>query len=539
MSRPRLTALAAVLAGPGVLAACTSGGTAATQAAAPALTTSVPAPAKDVDTLTWNLPPGEPPTLDPAQAAIESISTVESNMCEGLFTFGPNYERVPALATSAEQRGPLTHVIHLRQGVRFWDGRPVTAEDVVYSVQRVLDPRLGSPFIAWAANLRDIRITGRDEITIRLKKPDVIVPNFFAMPAFHVVQKAAAEAAGKGFGAAGRGVVCTGPYKLAGWTQGKDITLTRNDGWWNTPARPKVKNVKFTFVSDPSAQTAALNSGDVDGEFAVPRAAHKQLAGKGRMLFGQSLGPTFLSVLNQKGALGDPAARQALRSLIDYKGIIRSVYQGSAQPLRALVPPAAWGYAKDVYRAEYDKLPEPSQDLAKAKALVAGSARAKQKIVLTYTTAIEEESRIATAIADSAKQAGMNIELKPLTAQQYGAMFSSPQARAGTDLFLASGYLDFPEPLTYYQFFTTGNFYNFSGYSNKDYDAAIDTAISTADPAARARLVTRAQAIMAEDLVNIPIATQYVNAYHGPGLTGLVPRQSYLHTPWATTLGGK
>ncbi len=72
--------------------------------------------------------------------------------------------------------------------------------------------------------------------------------------------------------------MCTGPYKFTGWTQGQNITLTHNDGWWNTATKPKVKDLRFTFISDPAAQAAALASGDIDGQYGVPRAAHEQLA---------------------------------------------------------------------------------------------------------------------------------------------------------------------------------------------------------------------------------------------------------------------
>ncbi|GAA2212865.1 ABC transporter substrate-binding protein [Nonomuraea monospora] len=535
MRHPRPAALTAALL-TCALTAC-AGSNASGKAAGPSITTSVPAATAEVGVITWNVPAGEPPTLDPARSAIESVSTIVANLCEGLFTLGPGYRPEPALATSVEHPDPLTYVIHLRAGVTFWNGDPVTTEDVLYSVQRILDPKLGSSWIGWAAHLDGIKATGDDEITVKLKKPDVVVPNFFAMPAFHVVQKSYAEKAGKDFGTAAGGVMCTGPYKVDDWAQGRQITLTRNDAWWN-PARPKVKEVRFTFVTDPAAQVAALAGGDVDGQFSVPRAAHDQLAAKGRLLYGASLATTFLSVINPDGALSDLATRQALHALIDYQGIIQSVYRGTAQPLRALVPPQAWGYGRDVYQAEYDKLPQPAQDLAKARSLVAGSAKAKEKLVLAYTPAIEEENRIATAVADAATQAGMRVELRPLTAEQFGAVFSSPQARAGIDLLLSSGYLDFPEPLAYYQFFTTGNFYNFGGYRNKDYDVAIAAATVTDDADARAKEVAKAQAIMARDLVNIPIATQYVSVYHRSGLTGLVPRQSYLNTPWAAELGG-
>ncbi|MEV5827007.1 ABC transporter substrate-binding protein [Spirillospora sp. NPDC052242] len=527
-----------IILGACTLTACSGGGPAA-KAEAPKLTTSVPAPTRAVDTVSWNLPTGEPATLDPVLAATESGGTVIANMCEGLFTYGPNYEREPALATSVDHPDPLTYVVRLREGAEFWNGDPVTPEDVRYSAERVLDPAFGSSWIAWAQHLDRIEITGAHEITVRMKKPDALVPNYFASPAFFVVQKEFAEKAGKSFGTARGGVMCTGPYEFGEWTQGQRITLTRNDAWWNTSVRPKVKNLEFRFIADPAAQTAALASGDVDGQFLVPAAARTQLEGKGNLLYGESLNTTFLSVLNRRGALADPAVRQALHALLPYEGIVESVYRGTAEPLRALVPPFAWGYGENVYEQAYEKLPVPKQDLERAKKLVAGSPGAKQKIVLAYTTAIEEETRIATAIADTAGQAGLNVELRPLTGEQFGAMFASPEARKGVDLFLSTGFLSFPEPLEYYAYFTTGHFYNFPGYRNERYDAAIAQAQSTEDPAGRARLVARAQAILAGDMVNLPLVSQYLSVYYGPDLAGLAPRANYLYTPWATALGGK
>ena len=104
------------------------------------ITTEVPAATGEVDSLTWNLPTGEPPTLDPAQSALENISTVVGNMCESLFRFDNDYGVQPALAESIDQPDDTTYVFTLREGATFWDGSPVTAEDVVYSVNRVLDP---------------------------------------------------------------------------------------------------------------------------------------------------------------------------------------------------------------------------------------------------------------------------------------------------------------------------------------------------------------------------------------------------------------
>lgn len=346
-------------------------------AAAPELTASVPAPTSDVASVTWNLPAGEPPSLDPAMSSTDSVSTVVANMCESLFSFGPDYALEPALATGYEQPDPLTYVISLREDAVFWNGDPVTAEDVVASVERVLDPALGAAWVGWAARLAGIEATGDHEVTLTLEEPDVLIAQYFATPAFAVVQASYAEEAGDGFGTAEGGVMCTGPYRFEAWEQGREITVTRNDDWWNTAAEVRVEQLRFTFVTDPYAQAAALTSGDADGQFNVPRAAHAQLAGQGSMLYGPSLAPTFLAVVDREGPLSDVATRRAIQALIDYDGIVESVYQGAAEPLRALVPPAAWGYAEDDYREAYEALPAPAHDPDLALELLSESGTAE------------------------------------------------------------------------------------------------------------------------------------------------------------------
>ncbi|MFT4082875.1 MAG: ABC transporter substrate-binding protein [Nocardioides sp.] len=533
-----LTATIAVL---GLVVTACGGGSGGGAAASfsPTVATTAPSGSKAVDTITWNLPSGEPSSLDPAMSALESVSTVVANMCEPLMRWGDDYQQEPGLATSVDHPNRTTWVFHLRTGVKFWNGTTMTAADVVYSLKRILDPATASSWAGWAPEGATVKATGGDTVTVTVPHYGSAMESYFATPAFTIVSKAYAQKEGKAFGTAQGGVMCTGPYQLASWKSGQSITLKANPNYWDTADEPAVKTAKFTFVTDQSAQIAGLQSGDIDGQFTVPVSAYSQLqkAG-GHLLFANSLAPTFLSVLDSSGALGDPKIRQALQKTVDYQGIVDAVYHGAATPLRALVPPAAWGYAEGVYQAGYDALPEPSQDLAAAAALVKRSSRASEKIVLAYTSASTEETKAATAIADSATSIGLDVELKPLTAEEFGALFSSAQARKGIDLMLVSGYLDFPDPVTYYQYFTAGSFYNFNGYSNKRYTALINAALSEPDEDAKAADVVKAQAIMAKDLINIPILTQYVSVYYGKDLGGYLPSQDYLYSPWLAQLGG-
>jgi peptide/nickel transport system substrate-binding protein len=503
------------------------------------ITTEVAAATTEVESLTWNLPTGEPPTLDPAQSALENISTVVGNMCESLMRFDNEYGMQPALAESMEHPDDTTYVFTLREGATFWDGSPVTADDVVYSVNRILDPEVASPWAGWAVNFAGIEATDERTVTLRLAAPDPLAENYFALPSFTVVSQAFAEQAGPAFGTAGTGVMCTGPYQFGAWNQGQSIELTRFDGWWNSDVEPLVGDVTFTFTADPAAQIASLRSGETDGQWSIPTSAFEQLGESGNLLFGPSLSPFFMVPLDLEGPMGQPEVRDALQSAVDYDGIAESVYRGVASPLRALVPPAAYGYAEDTYQAAYDELPEPTQDLDKVASIVAETPAAAEPMTLAYFAASDEETRAATAIADSANQAGMDIELKPLTAPEFGAVFSSAEAREGIDIFLVTGYLDFPEPLQYYQYFTSGTFYNFAGYNNAEYDELVGQALQTVDDEERADLVLQAQQVLSDDDGVIPVATVDVSVYYGDELTGVVPRQNFLYTPWLAELGGE
>lgn len=539
--RPAALALLGSIAIAGLLAGCSASGNTSDASFTPNVTTDVPAAANEVDNVRWNLPNGEPTSLDPALSAVESNSTVVGNLCEALLTPTVTGENLPGLATSVERTDDVTYVIQLREGVTFWDGAPMTAEDVVFSIERVLQPELGSSWAGWSLQGVDsVEATGDLEVTVVLSSPNALLEQYFATPAFTVVEKAFAERAGTSFGTAEGGVMCTGPYKLEEWKSGSGITIQRNDGWWNTEASPKVSQYTFSFTTDPAAQAAALRSGDLDGSWGVPVSQYKNLDGIGTLLFSDSYAMEFVPVINLEGALGDPKVRQALQQSINYDGIAEKIYLGTADPLRAIVPPSAWGYSEAVFQEGYDALPAAETDTDSAKALLEESGYDGAPVVLAYYSASEEESKMATVIADGANAIGMDVQLKPLESAAFFGLFSDdPQARAGIDAFVTAGYLDFPEPAQYYQYLTTGNYYNFAGYSNPEYDEAIAAAIAEFDDDARAADVVAAQSIVTLDYVALPLVSQYVSLYYSDQLAGLAPSARYLYYPWGALLGGK
>lgn len=507
---------------------------------------SAPAATKNVGLLTWNLPGGEPRTLDPVKILSGGDLEVESNLCESLLTLTPSGGDKPGLATSVDRPNDTTYVAHLRHGVTFSDGKPMTASDVVFSLNRVRDPKLASFWASFASAVTSISATNSDTVTIKLSKPDALYYQMLATPMGQVVEQSYVQSAGSKYGSAAGGVRCTGPYTLQSWNSGTDIVLKANDKWWGRTATPqRAASVKFTFLTDDATITSALLNGDIDGEFDIPTTTVTKLQASpsGAVYFGPSTSQLVLAPTKLAGGspLSNPTVRQAFADSIDYKGILASIMSGLGQPLRAAAPPGSWGYAQSVYQSAYDKLPEPTQNLERAKQLLAQSGEKNPTVTLAVPSDIPEYITIGTAIQSNAAQAGFKVNLKPLPSADFYALYSDPKARAGIDLFLNDYYADVPDPLELYvQFGNPGGAADFGGYKNQQVITLLTQAQQTIDDTKRAELTVQAQAILTKDLVWIPIAYPAWSLYLNKRFGGAVAAFPYvLYAPWLPSIGGR
>lgn len=234
------------------------------QGAKPELTASLPAPITEVDRINWALY-AEPSSLDPIYPNDFPPMEVLANVCESLTRITPDFTVEPALAKSVEQPDPLTIVYTLRPEVTFHSGAPLTAGDVVYSLNRARSTELGSFHTAVYANVADIVATAPNQVTITLSAPDQTLPQALATGAGRIVNKASTEAQGTDLGGPGSEIDCTGPYRLTSWRAGEGISLERFDGYWDHSLPLLVKDIEFSFVRDPAVRLNALLSGQIDG----------------------------------------------------------------------------------------------------------------------------------------------------------------------------------------------------------------------------------------------------------------------------------
>ncbi|MFB7084889.1 ABC transporter substrate-binding protein [Streptomyces sp. NPDC056296] len=498
-------------------------------------------PAKGpVDSVRWNVGT-EPPSLDWVYGYDYPPNTVLSNVCESLMRIGPDFSVRPGLARAVDHPDPLTYVYTLRRGVKFHDGTTMTAQDVAHSLSRHRDAEVGSYWSTAYANVSSIEVSGPDRVTVKLARPDALFNQLMAAPPGVVASKASLRKLGKRFGTPDGGLNCTGPFRLERWSKGRSITLERHDAYWDTARAAKPASVEFVFLKDVSTSTNALVSGEVDGAYGVAATSFARLraSGKGTLTFGPTTSTVNLVVADLKGPLADVRLRRALSLALDREGFAKTAFGGHAEPSRAVASKFTWG--KGPARAVFDKawkaLPPAEQDLAEAKRLVREAGKPSRPIVVAASNGGSVNPLIGTEVQAAGKRIGLDVKIKAVAPEAYGALFGDPKAREGVDLFHTSWYADIAQPLQVYQNWHSESFANYGGYRDAGYDRLITDALAEPDPAKRAELTARAQRVVSEQLLWIPLVQTPGTLFMNKRITGAPATNAYLYYPWAAEIG--
>ncbi|MFE1950498.1 ABC transporter substrate-binding protein [Streptomyces sp. NPDC059524] len=547
LSRRRASALAAVTATGLLLAGCSgSGSTDGTSdggatGSSEALTTYTPAGKGSVDKITWNVFQGEPQTVDPFQAADYTPNMINSNMCETLLAQTPDFKIKPNLATSFTNPDPKTWVYKLRDGVTFWDGSPMTADDVVWSMNHNMTDK--ASFYGYLyRNVASIEKTGAAEVTVKLKQPDYLFNDELASYGGVVVQKKFYEKHGKKVGTPGVGLMCTGPYKFAKWTRGQSITASRYDGYWNKKLPLKVENIDFTFLTDDSAITSGLLSGQIDGTYGPPMAGLSQLraSSAGKLYSGPAPLAVTLVVANTKGAMGNADVRKALQMAIDWKGIGKQVYGGEGTPASLQTVEAVYGFAKDELTKYGDSVKtDGTPRIDEAKKLLAGvPADVRKKQISLVVPQQAETQQLGVGIKDAADKIGLKFKLDVVPATGYSNYLYDPATRGSTDLLYTQFWPNIPNPLDWLGITAvSGGSFNQSGYSG--IDDLYAKAVAEKDEGARAALVVRMEKKLHDETAPMFSGIQLTNdVWLGRRITGAPAAFDYVYYPWAAHLAG-
>jgi peptide/nickel transport system substrate-binding protein len=489
-------ASAAVLSVPGWLAACGSTST------APSLSN------KQIDTLNWGLG-ATVRSLDLAHGFDSPGLIVQSLCLETLTTIDSDLKIAPSLAESWSKPDDSRYVYKIRQNVKFWDGTPLTMDDIVFSLNRNLDQSVASEVGAYYANIKSIEATGPFEITIHMANPDPL----WAYAAIYgpITSKQFATQQGVKFGTPAGGtltVMGTGPFQPTSFVADTGVSVVRTDNYWGQ--KPLIKQVNFKIIEDAQTLQLAYRSGDIDGTFGIPLSQSDQWAAipNSKILFAPGMVVTYLSFDVTKAPFDDIHVRRTFAYACDRKGIVSALLRGHGQPANSIVPPEQWSGLQppDKVKQLYGQLQDYPFDIDKAKAELAQSSVPSgfSATIVVPDTALYYQQALLT-LSQNLKGVGIALEVKTVTSNEWlSHIYAHDRPLQFVELAP-----DYPDPadylvIDYPSAAAVPNAFNTANYKNSQIDALL-TDQASADSAHRVDDLFQIMKISNEDLPYYPI----------------------------------
>jgi peptide/nickel transport system substrate-binding protein len=421
----------------------------------------------------------EPPNLDPTAGAAAAIDeVVYSNVFEGLTRFGPDGAVNPGLAESWDiSEDGTVYTFTLRSGVTFHDGAAMTAEDVVFTLDRARAEGSTNAQPALFANIVSVEATDDTTVVVTLDGPDGAFLFDMAWGDAVIVDPASAETNATN-------PVGTGPFRFVEWVQGDRVELARNEAYWGEPVA--LEAATFRFISDPNAAFAALMAGDVDAfpNFPAPETlAQFEADPRFTVIVGSTEGETILAMNNAQAPLDDIRVRQAISHAINRQDIIDGAMFGYGTPIGTHFAPHNPDYVDLTANSAYD--PEA------ARALLAEAAPDG----LTLRMALPPPSyarRGGEIIAAQLREVGIETEITNLEWAQW-----LEQVFRGHDFDLTI--VSHTEPMDIGIYARPDYYFQ---YARPEFVALNDTLATTSDPVERSSLLSEMQQIIAADYVN-------------------------------------
>ena len=509
----------------GVLAGC-GGGTTSTPAPAEtgaAEATGEPAAVEQVlkyGTDTW------PAGFDPHTISAIAATRVFNQVYETLIDFNPDMTFKGVLAESWENPDDVTYVFHLRQGVKFHNGREMTADDVVYSFQRVLGQTdygdigaLGSS-ASYYGGIASIEATDDYTVTMTLSEPNAAFMANLTSSYGAIVCKEVVEANDGSLSAID--TMCgTGPFMYQDSVVDNYITLVKNPDYWEEGA-PKLDGITYYLLADESARLAALRTGDINlCSLSALNLSEVEGDESIKVLSYQSNNYTYLGFNLSSEALQDVRVRQAMSMAVDRDAIIDYVYNGEAT-VSTFVAPAMGHWVWDAPAES----PLYTQDIDAAKALMeeAGYSDSNRLTIKMAAGLLDSIRDTAVILQQQLKEIYIDVEITNLESGEYVDVWGKMNTpEAGYDAMCGqNGSGTDPNRAVSFFFSTTGGA-NVWGYSNAQVDELCAQGVATTNEAEREAAYIEAQKIVIDESPNLFFASPMEYFFVGAGVEGFEP----------------
>ncbi len=488
---------------------------------------------------------GDPDTLDPARVSDARSSEYVVEIFSGLVTLSPDLKVVPDIAERWEvSQDRKTYTFYLRQNVKFHDGRPVTAQDFKYSIERAANPALASPtaedylgdivgvkekLARRAAEVSGVQVVDDYTLKITIDAPKSYFLAKLTYPTAFVVDKNNVERGGRTWTDKPNG---TGPFKLKEYVRAQRIVLARNENFYLDP-KPSVDEVYF-IIGGGSFMTMYEN-GDLESVFVslsdIERASDPSSPLNKELSISPQLNTHFIIFNTRKPPFDDVKVRQAFALAINRQQIMDVVYRKMPLLADTILPPGMPGYVEPSSSLEYNP--------ARAKQLLAESKYADKLPDITWTTtgaggSAAQDVQAVTAMLK--ENLGVTVSIQQT---DFGTLINQTHAPSGNpyQMYDMGWIADYADPQDFLEILFHSNSAqnrSWSAYSNPAVDQLLDQAGAETDTTRRFALYHQAEQMILADYPVIPLmhsrdywlTKPYVKGMIYPAL--IIPRLRYV-----------
>ncbi len=466
----------------------------------------------------------EQSSIDPQFSRTGNNQMTATMFFDRLVSFDPNLQITPGLAESWENEDENTWLIHLRPGVTFHDGSALTADDVIYSLERADEvPNSPAPFSDMVSSVAGMEKV--DDLTVKITTTAPNPALLEDIGRVFIISKAASEGKASEDFNSGAAAIGTGPYKFGEWKPGETLTMTANANYWGDV--PEFQDVEVRFISNDAARVAALLSGAVDVIDAVPPQDVPRLEQtEGMQVVSEASGRVIYLGLSMRGDQapgvtdldGNPLAenpfkdvrvRKAISLMIDRGLIVDRILGGSGVPAGQLVPDVLGGHNPDVAPDEVD--------VERAKELLAEAGYPDGFGITVYSSndRFPGDGDLAQALGQMLARGGLKVNgvealpysvySKAASAGDYGAFVfslgsSTPTSAPNLQSLLHS-----------YDKEAGKGAFNRVRFSSPAFDAALNEAVQEFDTETRLAKLREATALVFEEQPIVPLYWQKVH----------------------------
>ena len=458
-----------------VLSGCGDSSTAETPESRAAANTIVVGIAQDLDN-----------SLDPHKTVKAGTREVMFNVFEGLMKPTPEGDLTPAIASDYQvSEDRLTYTFPLRDGVKFHNGDTVTAEDVVYSIQRcAAATETGIVPVEAFSNITDIQAPDASTVVITLAQPDNEFLSYMTtaiLPADYDQQDT--------------DPVGTGPFKFVSRAAQDSVVLEKFDEYWGTPAQ--LDKVTFRIIENADSRVMSLQSGAIDMFAHLTSTQAAQLGDDFQVLEGTMNLVQALYLNNAAEPFNNEKVRQALCYAVDKQQIIDVAFDGYGSPIGSSMYPAFQKYFVEDLTDYYPYDPERARELLAEAGYPDGFS-----MTITVPSNYQPHIDTATVLVEQLKAVGITAEIQPV---EWGAWLSEVYGNRQFQSTVVGVDASNMTARALLERFTSAADDNFINYQNTDYDALFQQAQATADDAEQTELYKQMERNLTEHAANVYI----------------------------------